>query len=220
MPGGAAAIRQPWRMAAAWVREAFGEPRPLPRHLAGEVSADRWRAMSAIGASAEVSPATSSMGRLLDAVGALCGLGAQITYEGQAAIALEAAAWAAGAAPGVTYAIELCEVGGELVMDPRAALRALIGDLEAGVEVPAVAAAFHGAVSAMSAQALARVAARRSLEAVVLSGGVFQNRMLLESVSARVTDAGLRVLVPERLPPNDGGISFGQAAVAAAVSWA
>ena len=219
MPGGAAAIRQPWRMAAAWVCEAFGEPRPLPRHLAGEVDDDRWRAMSAIGASPEVSPATSSMGRLLDAVGALCGLGAQITYEGQAAIALEAAAWAAGAAPGVAYAIELCEVGGELVLDPRAALRAVTGDLERGVTVPAVAAGFHGAVSAVSAEALARVAARRSLETVVLSGGVFQNRMLLESVSDLVADAGLRVLVPERLPPNDGGISFGQAAVAAAVSW-
>ncbi len=216
MPGATAAIRQPWRMAAAWVSEAFGEPRPLPRHLVGEVAVDRWRAMSTIGSRPEVSPATSSMGRLLDAVGALCGLGAQITYEGQAAIALEAAAWAAGTGPRVVYVIEPCEVDGELVLDPRAALRAAVGDLERGVAVPAVAAGFHAAVSAVSAEALARVAARRSLETVVLSGGVFQNRMLLESVSALVAGAGLRVLVPERLPPNDGGISFGQAAVAAA----
>jgi hydrogenase maturation protein HypF len=223
MPGGAAAIRQPWRMAAAWLQEAFAEPQPLPRHLRGAVSPAHWTAMVAIGESPEVSPLTTSMGRLLDAVGALCGLGAQITYEGQAAIALEAAAWEAQrtGGPPADYAIELvCNARGAFTLDPRAMLRAVTGDLERGAAVGLVAAGVHGAVAAATVAALEQIAARRGLGTAVLSGGVFQNRMLLETVSAGLAGAGLRVLVPERLPPNDGGISFGQAAIAAALDAA
>jgi hydrogenase maturation protein HypF len=219
MPGGAAAIRQPWRMAAAWLLEAFAEPRPLPRHLRSAVSPARWTAMVAIGESPEMSPLTTSMGRLLDAVGALCGLGAQITYEGQAAIALEAAAWEAErtGGPPADYEIEIAHnAHGTITLDPRAMLRALTGDLERGAAVPLVAAGVHGAVAAATVLALEQIAARRGLGTAVLSGGVFQNRMLLETVSAGLAGAGLRVLAPERLPPNDGGISFGQAAIAAA----
>jgi hydrogenase maturation protein HypF len=219
MPGGAAAIRQPWRMAAAWLLEAFAQPRPLPRHLRGAVSSARWTAMVAIGQSPEVSPLTTSMGRLLDAVGALCGLGAQITYEGQAAIALEAAAWEAErtGGPPAGYEIELVRnAQGMSTLDPRAMLRALTGDLERGVAVPLVAAGVHRAVAAATIAALEQIAARRGVGTAVLSGGVFQNRMLLETVSAGLAGAGLRVLAPERLPPNDGGISFGQAAIGAA----
>jgi hydrogenase maturation protein HypF len=181
--------------------------------------------MRAVGDAAEVSPVTSSMGRLLDAVGALCGLGAEITYEGQAAIALEAAAWQAGA-PGAgarargdrTYEIALAGDGDgdPLVLDPRAMIRELAVELERGDDVGPIAAGVHEAVSAVTAAAVTRIAARRDLATAVLSGGVFQNRWLIESVAARLADAGLRVLVPERLPPNDGGISFGQAAIAAA----
>ena len=215
MPGGAAAIRQPWRMAHAWLTAAFGDPRPLPRRLRDAVDPGSWRAMASVGAAAAVSPQTSSAGRLLDAVGALCGLGAQVTYEGQAAIALEAAAWRA---PGArAYAIEIADAaGGGLVLDPRAMLRAVSAELEAGGDVPAIAAGVHAALSAATARAVGAIAVRRGLGTAVLSGGVFQNRWLLESVAAALAAAGLRVLVPERLPPNDGGISFGQAAIAAA----
>jgi hydrogenase maturation protein HypF len=222
MPGGASAIRQPWRMAAAWLAEAFDGPRPLPRRLRGAVAPARWEAMATVMTSREVSPLTSSVGRLLDAVGSLCGLGVEITYEGQAAIALEAAAWQADGPParrGGARAYEL-ELGdddeGRLVLDPRGMIRALTADLERGADVGAIAAGVHRALSAATADAVARLAARRGLTTAVLSGGVFQNRWLLESISARLDAAGLRVLVPERLPPNDGGISFGQAAIAAA----
>jgi hydrogenase maturation protein HypF len=216
MPGGVAAIRQPWRMAAAWLREAFGEPRPLPRRLRGAVSAERWEAIGSIAAGPEVSPPTTSMGRFLDAVGAMCGLGAEITYEGQAAILLEAAAWEAGATELQGYEVELADADGRLVLDPRGLLRELARDLQHGAEVPFVAACVHAAVAAATATAIERIAHRRGLGDAVLSGGCFQNRMLLEAVSARLATAGMRVLVPERLPPNDGGISFGQAAIAAA----
>jgi hydrogenase maturation protein HypF len=207
MPGASAAIRQPWRMAWAWLTEAFGEPQPLPRQLAAAVPESRWTTMAQVAARADVSPLTSSMGRLFDAVAALCGLHAEVTYEGQAAVELEAAAWRAPEETG-GYDMEL--------RDPRPAIRALAADLRAGTGAPVVAARFHTAVAAATVAALAHTAGGRGLGTVVLSGGVFQNRLLLEKVFAGASAAGLRVLVPERLPPNDGGISFGQAAVAAA----
>ncbi|MGI8714118.1 MAG: carbamoyltransferase HypF, partial [Solirubrobacteraceae bacterium] len=211
MPGGAAAIRQPWRMAWAWLAEAFGEPPSIPTQLASVVQPSRWRAMASVAASPAVSPLTSSIGRLFDAVAALCGLRDTVTYEGQAAVELEAVAWRAGRVDG-GYEIELRDG----VLDPRAALRALLADLDRGVDIAVVAARFHAGVSAATVAALTSIAGERGLGTAVLSGGVFQNRLLLESVAAGAAAAGLRVLHPERLPSNDGGISFGQAAVAAA----
>jgi hydrogenase maturation protein HypF len=208
MPGASAAIRQPWRMAWSWLAEAFGEPQPLPRPLAGAVDEARWNAMAQVAARPAVSPLTSSMGRLFDAVAALCGLHAEVTYEGQAAVELEAAAGRAGRGAG----------GYEMTLpDPRPALRAVAAELRAGVGVAVVAARFHNAVAAATIAALAATAGDRGLGTVVLSGGVFQNRLLLEAVLAGARAAGLRVLVPQKLPPNDGGIAFGQAAVAAAL---
>ena len=124
MPGGAAAVRQPWRMAAAWLRAAFGSEPPLPGALVGVVSPRDWEAIGRIGRAAELAPLTSSIGRLFDAVGVLCGAPAQVSYEGQAAVELEALAWTPGMpAPGGGYRWD-CD--GSL-LDPRA------GGLRAGV---------------------------------------------------------------------------------------
>jgi hydrogenase maturation protein HypF len=214
LPGGAAAVRQPWRMAAAWLREAFGEDRPVPRGLRRDVSDQRWRAVCAVADRDELSPVTTSVGRLLDGIGALCGLGAEVSYEGQTAIALEAAAWAA---PTVArYEVESVWRDGTLVLDPRSLIRAVACDCDRGVDVATLAAGVHEALSDATARALRRIADAAGASITVLSGGVFQNRWLLQSVAERLDRAGLRVLVPERLPCNDGGVSFGQAAVAAA----
>jgi hydrogenase maturation protein HypF len=91
----------------------------------------------------------------------------------------------------------------------------VVADLAADVPVPVVAARFHNSVTAMTVAACSACASAAGTELVVLSGGVFQNRRLLEATAAGLEAAGLRVLVPERLPPGDGGISYGQAAVAA-----
>jgi hydrogenase maturation protein HypF len=93
---------------------------------------------------------------------------------------------------------------------------AAAADAAAGVPVATVAARFHNGLACATAGACARIAFRQGLGTVVLSGGVFQNRRLLESTAAALEECGLRVLVPERLPPNDGGIAYGQAAIAAA----
>jgi hydrogenase maturation protein HypF len=217
MPGGAAAIREPWRMACAWLTEAFGAPQPLPARLAGVADERRWRAIAGIGRSAALSPVTTSMGRLFDAVAAVCGIAPVVTYEGQAAIELEAAASAAE--PGA-YELPVVDAGdhipGGVTLDARETVRAVVRDLHAGVPIPAVSARFHAAIAGATARACAATAARRGLDTVVLSGGVFQNRLVLERTAADLCAGGLRVLTPERLPAGDGGISFGQAAVAAA----
>jgi hydrogenase maturation protein HypF len=156
---------------------------------------------------------TTSMGRLCDAVAALCGLRAQVTYEGQAAIELEAACdpYERGA-----YEMPLSDRAGMAVIDPRPAIAAVTADVAAGVAVGEIAARFHTAVARATVQMCLAQAATHGTERVVLSGGVFQNRRLLASVAAGLDAGGLRVLVPERLPVNDGAISYGQAAVAAA----
>jgi hydrogenase maturation protein HypF len=151
-------------------------------------------------------PETTSMGRLFDAVAALCGLRAVATYEGQAAIELEAAA-----APGERGSYEL---GADL--DARALVLAVHDDVRADVPAGVVSARFHRAIAGATAAACARAAAGAGLDLVILSGGVFQNRLLLTWTAERLEALGLRVLVPERLPANDGGISYGQVAVAAA----
>jgi hydrogenase maturation protein HypF len=159
------------------------------------------------------------MGRLFDAVAALCGIRAEVSYEGQAAIELEAACTggAGGAArPGEPYPIGLETRDELLVLDPREAILALAADIEAGATVGEVAARFHAGVAAAAVAACARAAGEHGVDVVVLSGGVFQNRTLLSEVAAGLEGAGLRPLVPERLPCNDGGIAYGQVAVAAA----
>ncbi|MDX6597216.1 MAG: hydrogenase maturation protein HypF [Gaiellales bacterium] len=213
MPGGAAAIHEPWRMACSWLASAYGEGAALPVALAGDVDAARWRQVSGIAASTAVSPETSSMGRLFDAVAALCGVRARVSYESQAAVELEAVA---AGAPSGGYELPLIEENGRRELDPRDAIRAIASDVSAGVPVATVAARFHEGIALATARACVDAAERHGVELVVLSGGVFQNRTLLERTAALLTAAGLHPLVPERLPPNDGGIAYGQAAVAAA----
>ena len=213
MPGGAQAIREPWRMACAWLSEAFDEPRPLPRSLERLVGPDHWNRVAQLGASRIASPTTTSMGRLFDAVAALCGISPRASYEGQAAVELEAVAVSGERG---SYELEIVETQGRTLLDARETIRCVARDLDAGVEPGVISARFHGTVAGATASACAALAEARSLDAVVLSGGVFQNRRLLEGVSERLEGLGLRTLLPRQLPPNDGGISYGQAAIAAA----
>ena len=119
-------------------------------------------------------------------------------------------------AESATYPLPAMVMGGGLVLDARETVSAVMRDLTAGVPVPTVAARFHNAIAVTTAATCACLAEERGLRSVVLSGGVFQNRLLLERTMPLLTANGLRVLVPTLLPPGDGGISYGQAAVAAA----
>jgi hydrogenase maturation protein HypF len=147
------------------------------------------------------SPLTTSVGRLFDGVAWLCGLRAEVNYEGQAAAELEAVA-----------ALDEREAYPMPELDARETIRAAVSDLQSGVGPELVSARFHNGL----AEATAAACAALSEGTVVLSGGVFQNRLLLERTASLLESGGRRVLVPRLLPPNDGGISYGQAAVAAA----
>ena len=211
LPGGERAIKQPWRMACSWLSAAVeGEPQ-LPASLADRVAPRAWAQVQRLAATGTAAPATTSMGRLFDAVAALAGIRAEINYEGQAAIELEAAC-----DPSERGSYPIAVTGAPLVIDPRETIRAVAADVAGGESAGAIARRFHRAIARATAQACVELAGAHGTELVVLSGGVFQSRLLLESVWSLLTDAGLRVLVPERLPVNDGGIAYGQAAVAAA----
>jgi len=152
------------------------------------------------------------MGRLFDAVAALCGIRARINYEGQAAIELEASCDPQERA---RYPISIFAQDDALVLDPRETVRAVLADIEAGQPAGVVASRFHAAIAGVTVEACCAAASARGADLVVLSGGVFQNRRLFQDTLAGLRASGLRVLVPRRLPLGDGGISYGQAAVAA-----
>jgi hydrogenase maturation protein HypF len=157
-------------------------------------------------------PVTSSAGRLFDAVAALLGVRDAINYEGQAAVELEQLADPAeqGAYPAaITGGSPLRVAGADLV-------RAAAEDLLTGVPPRIIAARLHNGVAAMISRACLLLRERSGLGTVALSGGVFQNLLLLNGVVQLLEHDGFRVLVHARVPPNDGGISLGQAAVAAA----
>jgi hydrogenase maturation protein HypF len=218
LPGGDAAARKPWRMACAWLAAALEQPLPpIPPALRPRVASPEWEAVAALARGGPASPPTTSAGRLFDAVAAITGLRAQAGYEGQAAMELESAA---SLEESGAYPLDLVEEAGAggrtaLVLDPRETIRAIVADLEAGARVGDVSARFHNALAAATASACLAAAEANRIGVVVLSGGVFQNRLLLERTAEALRHAGLRILIPERLPPNDGGISYGQAAVAA-----
>ena len=215
LPGGDRAVREPWRMACAWLGEALDAEPPLPARLADAVEPSRWEAVARMARAGFASPVTTSMGRLFDAVAALAGVRHVVSYEGQAAAELEGVA--AGALLDAAYPYPLpVDDGRPVVLDARPTIRAIARDVAVGASPASVAMRFHAAVANATTRACAVVAERHGLATVVLSGGVFQNRLLLDSAADALERNGLRVLVPERLPPNDGAISYGQAAVAAA----
>jgi hydrogenase maturation protein HypF len=151
------------------------------------------------------------MGRLFDAVASLLGVRHRISYEAQAAIELEILAAAAG-----SQSAELAlPVSADGVLDHRPLIRALAAEVAAGIPAPVLARAFHLAVAAAVADAAELVARRTGVRSVGLTGGVFQNVLLTGLCRTRLEGLGLEVLTHHLVPPNDGGLALGQAAVAA-----
>ncbi|MDQ1680091.1 MAG: hydrogenase maturation protein HypF [Frankiaceae bacterium] len=211
MPGGAAAVRQPWRMAAAHLDAAYNGRIPAGLAVA-ERQGRRWSDVLALSRAGVNAPRTSSMGRLFDALSAIVGLRDEVSYEGQAAIDFEHCA-----DPGERgrYPVVL-PAAGALIVDAGWLVRAVVEDTVAGVAAATVAGRVHNTLADVVVEVCTRLRAAGAPTTVALSGGVFQNVRLLEGCLDGLTDAGFRVLTHRRVPPNDGGISLGQAAVAAA----
>jgi hydrogenase maturation protein HypF len=210
LPGGAAAIREPWRMAVSWAAAAVDDDERLAATVAH--LDPRWQHVAAL-ARAPRTLRTSSAGRLFDAVAALLGVRSVTTYEGQAAIELEALARRvppdrAGTRASITAAARM------RVLDPAPLVRAVVDAVARGEDPAVTAARFHAGLAASTVAVATEIASDRDLDTVALSGGVFQNARLTDLVATDLRAAGLRVLVHRLVPPNDGGISFGQAAIA------
>jgi hydrogenase maturation protein HypF len=234
MPGGAAAIRQPWRMAAAYLDVAYPDGAPDGLDVARR-NQRHWSQVITMARRGINSPVTSSAGRLFDAVAAILGVRDEINYEGQAAVELEQLAdpaergaytaavavaggeeWAGGAAAAAGGEAGAGGTAGPLVIAGRDLVRAVVDDLAAGTSSNVIAARFHNGVAGLITQVCLLLRDRHGLSDVALSGGVFQNLLLLHAAITQLEDHGFRVLVHSRVPCNDGGISLGQAVIAAA----
>jgi len=218
LPGGAAAMREPWRNLVAHLHTTFGSD--WPETCAGTPIADMLadKPLGLIGrmlARGVNAPLSSSAGRLFDAVAAAVGLCADRQhYEGQAAMELEALATPhlAAAAP-----YPAAWAAGDPVLLSWAPLwQAILGDLRQGVEAGLIAARFHLGLTQLLAERAAVLASQRGLERIVLSGGVMQNAILADRLHADLVARGHTVLLQHAVPANDGGLALGQAAVAAA----
>jgi hydrogenase maturation protein HypF len=210
LPGGDAAIRRPWRIAVGFAAalELSVDGLPFLKRLdAREVETVRTQAARGINA-----PPESSMGRLFDAVAALAGICTEIDYEAQGAIELEELARGRIGAEGeYPFAID-----GENIR-VRDLLAAVIRDVRAGEPSGCIGARFHNTVCSIAVKSAQAVRASRGIREVVLSGGVWQNALLLERTADALQEAGFEVYTHRRVPANDGGLALGQAAVAAAM---
>ncbi|OBH99276.1 carbamoyltransferase HypF [Mycobacterium scrofulaceum] len=208
LPGGDAAVRNPWRMALSqlWSAGIAWTPdlAPVAAATRDELRVTRSQLESGTGC-----VPCSSMGRLFDAVASLLGVRHRIDYEGQAAIELEALAESAQGRSGPSLPLMVRADG---VIDPAPMVQTLVSALHAGTRPAVLAAAFHRAVAIAVAQAVGQLAG--TIRLVGLTGGVFQNVLLLKACRQRLQLAGFEVLTHHRVPPNDGGLALGQAAVA------
>ncbi len=219
LPGGDHAIRQPRRSALGLLFEILGQR--AAEHVAAWFTAAELKTLLSMLAGRAHSPRTSSMGRLFDAVAAICGLPPVISFEGQAAMALE---FAADESEHESYPIVLSHGGAgvspapvqreqphhdQIVADWEPLLRAVLADRAAGVPVRRISGRFHNGLAEM-AVAIAREAASGKNLPIVLSGGCFQNALLSERVGGRLSAAGFQVYTHQEVPPGDGGIALGQ----------
>jgi hydrogenase maturation protein HypF len=212
LPGGDAAVRQPWRMALSYLHDTFGNQWPhtlpcfynIPKHQITTVDNMLLRRLNTV--------ETSSCGRLFDAVAALIGVAGEVTFEGQAAIALESIA-----EPGTQrYAFNL-EDGEPSVVDFRPTIEAITSDILQHKEASNISGRFHNTLSAATVEMCVRIRKGNGHDRVCLSGGVFQNVYMLHRTVQDLRACGFGVFLHSQVPANDGGIALGQAVIANAL---
>jgi hydrogenase maturation protein HypF len=224
MLGGDAATREPWRNAYAHITRALGwEAAASEFHHLPFIEFMRGKQLAILDVMMRRglnAPEASSAGRLFDAVAAAIGICRErVSYEGQAAIELEAlAAPAMDSADATPYpfCVKAPSECSPLMLSFATMWRAILADIMRGTETALIAARFHKGLAAAVANLAVRLAAREHLNTVALTGGVFQNRLMLEGVASALDSTGLRVLAPQSSPANDGGLALGQAVIAAA----
>ncbi|HEX3987131.1 MAG TPA: carbamoyltransferase HypF [Acidobacteriaceae bacterium] len=213
LAGGDAGIREPWRVARSYLRDAFEGAIPSHPRWSAMAAPDRVRSVDTMLQRRVHAIPTSSAGRLFDAVASLIGLRHTVSFEGQAAMMLEAVADSDAGLPSSPYAFAL--TGADPIdVDLRPMIREIVAELERGTSASQIASRFHATLVAVVTALCRRMRDDLRLHRVCLSGGCFQNALLLEGCLRSLADAGFEVFFQQEVPANDGGISLGQAAVA------
>ena len=218
--GGEKAMREPWRNALAHLHTFLGWDNVANRY--SDLAIIQRLKQKPVATALQLmerginAPHSSSAGRLFDAVAALLGVCFDaVSYEGQAAIELEALA-----APAMRHASEgysgVLVAGDPLRLDWAPLWNGFLHDLAAGADAPLMAARFHLGLTETLTETAALLAQRHGCKTIVLCGGVFQNKLLLEKTSEKLGARGFEVLTPALFPAGDGAISLGQAVIAAA----
>jgi hydrogenase maturation protein HypF len=206
LPGGDKAVREPWRLALAWLNAIGVGLEDLPSMVEYSDSEEMEIVLQQIEKSIN-SPPTSSMGRLFDAAAALCGIRYVVNYEAQAAIEFEALV---DPDERQGYLFEF----GDGIVDPSSCFKSLVKDAQERVPQSKMAARFHNGLTRMVVEVCKELRSKRGVSEVVLSGGVWQNMVLLQKTVVDLSKEKFKVYVHREVPANDGGIALGQAMVA------
>ena len=214
LPGGARAIHEPWRMAVSYLWQTFGQEwrQYLPLAWMENIPPRNVKVVEQMLIGGTISPLTSSCGRLFDAVAALACNRTHVSYEAQAAIALEACCDPRANLGAYPFTIT---DGACLRIETKPLFLGLAEDLRRAVSPAVMSGRFHAGLVAVLTDAVGRIAQRSGLTRVCLSGGSFQNAVLSEALEKKLAETGLSVFTHEQVPPGDGGLSLGQLVVAA-----
>ena len=215
MPGGNAAVKEPWRMAVSYLHHAFGERLwDLKLPLFRDIEKRKIQFILDMIEKGVNCPETSSLGRLFDGVSALLGIRYRVSYEGQAAVELETAATGSD---GESYPFEFKKEKKTYQIPVWPIIRAVVDDMHQGIPAGDISLRFHRTLIRLFSDLCSVLREDIGCNRAVLSGGVFQNAILLSGLSEILQENGFKVYSHSKVPSNDGGISFGQAAVAAAI---
>ena len=217
LPGGEQAIKEPWRMAAVYLHRAHGKDfLELHIEFLSQLDRKKWAVLEKMIEQKTNCPLTSSMGRLFDAVSSLVRLRDKINYEGQAAIELEQLANQVES-PEFTvknYEYQIIGVKDILIIKPEGIITGIVRDLRARTSPSMISVRFHNTIADIIVVVCKRIREETELNEVVLSGGVFQNMVLLYKAFDELCVEGFKVYVHHKVPTNDGGICLGQAVIA------
>ncbi|MGB9629723.1 MAG: carbamoyltransferase HypF, partial [Thermodesulfobacteriota bacterium] len=212
MPGSFMAIKEPWRMAMAYLNDAFGEEIwDLKIDLIKRIDLKKWEILKRMIEKGLNTPLTSSMGRLFDAISSLLSIRDEVNYEGQAAIELE---MILETDEKESYPFHIGEDKSPMVIDLKEMIRSIVKDLTKGNLPSKISGGFHRTISRLIIETCQIIRSREGMNRVVLSGGVFQNMSLLKTTVEGLEESGFEVFNHHFVPTNDGGISLGQAVIA------
>ena len=211
-PGGDQAVKEPWRMAVSYLHQAGIEVTEIFTQNMPQIKPDKLVVVEQMLEQDINCPLTSSLGRLFAAIAALLGLCLKRSYQGQAALKLETAAQTVNNNDSYTY--QISKKAGQYQILITTLIKEIVADLRAGVDAGMIARKFHNTVINFSVRLCEILRLQFKLDHVVLSGGVWQNQILLTEVYRRLTAGGFKVHLPQKIPCTDEGLAVGQLAVA------